>query len=212
MNYRNIAEKIRNGIGPKIDRISSLIVPVSSDLQSRYNAAKSQEKFIYDVFTKRWNPEFFTMPTNSVENAYCGDIIIKGFDRKPKLGLDVKFPSTNSNKFSPPDFASILFLTTPKEKLPRKVVASIFPKHRLIMTFNKNGDFKFLDPHEILDALFSHKATLKASYHRGHGTQYPDEFLREVASYREKINVIDGDGKLFPEDFLYFTSQNRLMF
>ena len=212
LDYVEIADKIRAKLGNKID-ISAHIKPISKDQNERYRNADSQEELIMSLFKANWNPDCFTRPSNSTENGYCGDIIItKGKDGRAVLGIDVKFPSNemrSGNFFSPPDFASILYLTS--QNPPSKVNPKHFPKNRLIMTFNQQGEFKFLDPNEVLQALLSGKAELKASYHRGRA-KYPKDVLDEVVSYTDKIKVLGGDGELWPQDFLYFKSQKDLMF
>lgn len=212
MDYREIAKRIRAKIGNKID-ISSQIKAVSKDQTERYRNADSQEALIMSIFKANWNPDRFIAPSNSSENGYCGDIIItKGSGGRAVLGIDVKFPSKetkNARFFSPPDFASIFFLTS--KNPPSKVNSKHFPSNRLIMTFNRSGEFKFLDPNEILEALLSGKAELKASYHRSKAN-YPKEVLDDIASYTDKIKVIDWNGELWPQDFLYYKSQETLMF
>ena len=212
MDYREIAERIRAKIGNKID-ISSQIKAVSKDQTERYRNADSQEALIMSIFKANWNPDCFISPSNSSENGYCGDIIItKGNGGRAVLGIDVKFPSKetkNAGFFSPPDFASIFFLTS--QNPPSKVNPKHFPNNRFIMTFNRFGEFKFLDPNEVLEALLSGKAELKSSYHRSKAN-YPKEVLDDIASYTDKIKVIDGNGELWPQDFLYYKSQEKLMF
>jgi len=212
MDYREIAERIRTKIGNKID-ISSQIKAVSKDQTERYRNADSQEALIMSIFKANWNPDCFIAPSNSSENGYCGDIIItKGSGGRAILGIDVKFPSKetkNARFFSPPDFASIFFLTS--QNPPSKVNLKHFPSNRLIMTFSRSGEFKFLDPNKVLEALLSGKAELKASYHRSKAN-YPKEVLDDIASYTDKIKVIDGNEELWPQDFLYYKSQETLMF
>lgn len=209
MNYREIAERIRKEIGPKID-ISSKIKAVDADLEKRYRGADEQEAFIVGLFKKHWDPSCFVLPENSKENGFCGDILIKNKGGKIALGIDVKFPSNesrNTSFFSPPDLASILFLN---DQSP-PVSQSRNPAHKLIMTFSPSGEYKFLDPKEVLSALLAKKAELMASKHRGPGN-YPAFFLEEVKSYSGKIEVKNGGGEIWPQDFLYYSSQNKLMF
>lgn len=212
LDYVEIADKIRAKLGNKID-ISAHIKPVSKNQNERYRNADSQEALIMSIFKANWNPDCFIAPSNSSENGYCGDIIVtKGKDGRAIFGIDVKFPSKetkNTEFFSPPDFASIFFLTS--QNPPSKVNPKHFPINRIIMTFNRFGEFKFLDPNEVLEALLNGKAELKASYHRSKAN-YPKDVLDDIASYTGKIKVIDGNGELWPQDFLYFKSQKDLMF
>lgn len=220
-----IAEKIRSRLGTSISPLKSQAKSVSKDLKARYRAADSQELTVLSAFRKEWNPECFlspkeaclwagTTPSNSrasIENEYCGDILVLNAKKDQiALGIDVKMSSTDSRDdyYGTIQFSSLLAFA---KKNPPKISKILVPRLRLFMCFKTNGEYKFVDPEEALEAVLSGKARLIASKNRGPGN-YPRSFLEEVKSYGDKIDVLRGNGELYPQDFIAAFSQEKLMF
>ena len=228
MTAKEIGKFFRQKFGNSIPEMAAQAKDCFSDVTQRRRGADSQESALIDVLRKAFpkvDPERFLSPKEacvwarvkpsnkdaSIENAYCGDVLILNKDKSEiSIGIDVKMSSKSSDPkyFGTIQFSSILDFNNFN---PPKISKKLLPKYRLFMCFRTSGEYGFVDPKEALDSLLSKKAKLIASKTRI-PSDYPRDFLDEVASYVDKIEVIRGDGELWPQDHIYYEYQDKLMF